>query len=614
MKIVVLSTHAQLDFFTRHHNASAFKVYCDNTALFPRLEKEKIPYQKVDDFLIEKEKWSMCNSWGCQTAALWIKSTRDKRFGHIDWPQHLFFRLSYFLIGTLKNYLFAEALLKTRPSGILNLSSVTRSPFVQTDGNVELKYFLEALGLKQGIKVQTQYLKENVTSTPPKERIRILIQKIYSKIFGQLPITDVLAFGSLAHLSSTLKALKIKKTKIVLYDDAFHWEQLIFALKNDLPYVIHPLAGQSDEAFRKGARHEFWGSLPLLLQTLVFEGRDLSPFVKGHIDASFETYLKTCSMQSRFYKRLLKKSLFKSVLLDEDMTAKRSFLASFAVSQGIRVNCISHANLAVNLSVDDDHRLYQQSTMYVQSEFERDMYARRGWNPEGIQVTGTPRYDRLFHMKKEIRRPASEKLKLFYCAASMRDYTPDSPGYLGIHMTCYGVWQIPALHLIMDGIKDIPAMLVAKPHAMEGRRWNNFFNSQYPSRGVKVKRHSDDFYKILLDCDVMLVAHWSTAVIEGAICGIPLIIIDQKRCLDTSFMRQFSSCTIVGTADELRTAVEKLRNEKIDRSSIDLNKDREYYLGKSDGLATERTSNYINKLCQPKTISSDKSALTQTPQ
>ncbi len=618
MKAVVISNKSQFDKLRElGWEAQEYQVYCDNIRLHAWLRENGISFISLGEELL-RDKWDAINAWGCQSMLEWGRRSRQKEyFRELDLPAVLNLFLSYILIPAVKNYHFAQIILeKPGLSGVLIFKTENRRKYPYFSGNVHLNHFLELLGRRRGVPVEeiSVYEKENEGYVVPLERagwsaqVKAWLKGWVNGVYGGFvqPNGRIRVFvkGSIKHLGSCVQALKRRKADVAIYDFEFHREQWAFARAENIPYYIPSCFRAKKGADRKGFADGLVTALRVSLEEairerlFVYEGENLGDFVREHVFYGVEDYLWGLMPEAEIFENILASCDVKAWLVDEDYALRGAFLAAFMKARRVAFYCVSHANMAVSFSVPPESRCFSNSTTLVQSMFEKEMYASRGWDPGRIVVTGAPRYDRLLELKKSLRRrPArqrGDKIKLLYAATGLWLYSPDQHGYLGSHSVCFGDYQIPAFRMILEAAKDLPIEMVVKPHSAEAvSSWRRFVRSAAPA--ITVTEASEDFFKLLVESDAMILSYWSTGLIEAGLAGIPSIFVAPQ--IDSAVLSEFSKngyCRLVKTKEELRAELKHLCEGGPERClSASARVRSDYYLGNNDGKSAGRVVDLI---------------------
>ncbi len=612
-KLVVLSTPLQHQHFVQKgFDPKQFEVWCDDERHYAYFENQKIAFKKLDENLIA-EHWEKINTWSCETAARWAAWCRDRKvFDDINWAMVICIIHGYLLTPILRSHHFSKLLLKqSHYSQIVLFADSTQKDYPQFSGNHYLNRFLEIECQKRNFSVSTIHLDEKrksgnwqpETRSYFKTAVLPTIKKIMNKIYAfynKVPsTTDVLAFGSLRHLSSTIAELKRREVKVALYDFEFHLEQFFFSLKQHIPYLLpecFPNRAYIDEnQYAKQIGNQFNKAFELSTNTDLFEydGVNLESFVQSQLFGRMSAYFLKSAEQINHLKNITSVAKIKSVLVDDDFSVKGGVLAGYFTTHQVPVFCISHANFAVSANVPEQNRHFFQSYTFVNSKFEKSNYMRRGWKPDHIIVTGTPRYDRLIsNVKNEAREIPDKRSKILFCGTGLWSFSPDVYSYVGHQKECFGQVQIPVLESVFSAIKGQPIELIIKPHSFEMiPLWKKLIERSGVENQITLKKHSDDIFELLMECDAMILAYWSTTIIESAIAQKPTLYVDFRK-VKSPLLYDYAAkgfCHIVDSKILLKSAIQKIcsRDSKFFKQLIS-DETKQYYLGLRDGKKTER--------------------------
>lgn len=594
-----------------------FEVWCDDERYYNFFKKKKVSFNELEENLVA-EHWEEINTWACETASKWIAFCRDHEiFPEIDWATVICIIHGYRLAPILKFYHLSKFLLqREKYDRVVLFSGHGGKDFPHFHGNAYLNYFLELeckthaistaqINLQQG-QVHAGWHPETksffrVSILP---HIKKLVNKLYAFFVKPDKDFDVLAFGSLAHLSSTVVELKRRGVKVALYDFEFHLAQLLFSLRERLPYLLpecfpnkvyrdgHQYAQQINEQFNKAFE------LSVNSDLFTYDGFNFRKLIQNDLFKQMRAYFLEGAKKINHYKNMTSAARIKSVLVEDDFSVKGGVFAGYFNSIGSRVFCISHANFAVNAEVPLENCHFYQSDTFVNSEFEKANYIRRGWEPNHLIVTGTPRYDRLVSMTGEGRERANkEKCRILFCGTGLWSFSPDVYSYIGHQRECFGEVQIPALEAVFSAIKDLPVDLVIKPHSFEMTPlWKKLIEQSPVKKQIVLKKHSDDIFELLLECDAMILAYWSTTLIESAVAGKPTIYIDFRK-IKNPLLDEYSGkgfCYIANSESSLSEAIQKVCDREYSFLTKPVSDEiKRYYLGQRDARASERVSDFI---------------------
>ncbi|MGI6240820.1 MAG: CDP-glycerol glycerophosphotransferase family protein [Candidatus Omnitrophota bacterium] len=614
--LVILSSVSQYREFRKRYNTSNVRIFCDNPQFESFLKKEGVVYERLDEFLL-KSKWKKINRWGASKASEWGKIYSDVYPRNINLASATFLFFSYILVQMVKNYEFACHLLRTeRPDRIFIFDTKEKRLFPDFSGNFFLNYFLEDLAKYQGLILEKAVLEGyRLDSVFPdsskrfkamvKNLLRFTLNVICKLTMRQSGKVDVLAYGALRHLEQLLQNLSFARKRLAIYDFDFHLDQFLFARRHKIPYILSDFFVNCNSPDVDQIAAEWIQYLvraaesPRYAQHWIYEGYNFLPFIRSYIFLQMHDYIRLCLGEKSRLDRLFSQCRIKSVLVDENFGKKRAFFTSYAEQKGVSVYCVSHANLAVDFAVDLSSRYFSNATTFVHSDFEKDMYAARGWNPDRIIVTGLPRYDPL---SKGPRRTHFIKTKysfrLLYCAGVLYGHSPDHVGYLGNHIYCLKEIQEQAFLDILSAIKNLPVSILLKPHDYEDEiLWKKLAIKHKSSIDLHFFYHNEKFHKLLRESDAMAVAYWSTAITECAILDKPVFYYEAKSS-DGPIVRQYERtgfCKVVYAPEQLREGLKLCLKEPhwCPSASTASMEEKKYYFGLNDGRNSQRVVNRI---------------------
>ena len=618
-KLAVFSTPLHYARFVQEgFNLNEFEIWCDDERYYQFLEGKKVQFNKLEEDLIG-EHWEKINTWACETAAKWIMFCRKQElFAEIDWAMIICMFHGYLLAPILKFYHLSKFLLLQRGPyrEVVIFYGQSKKNYPHFLGNSYLNYFLELqckafsistikIDLKQGHddriwQPETQtYFRKNFFPY-----LKKIINQLYACFVKPWKSIDVLAFGTLRHLGPMIKNLDRRGLKVALYDFEYHTEQFLFCLKKRIPYLIpecfqnkicidvkgyaEQVAQQFDKAFKLAANSDLF----------MYDGIDLKAFIQTDLFGRMPAYFQRSAEKINDYKRIRSTSQIKSILIDDDFSIKGAIFAGYFKSIKSDVFCVSHANFAVNARVPVKHCNFYQGYGFVNSEFEKSNYVRRGWEPNHLFVTGIPRYDRLISMMKtEKSKKNSKRFQLLFCGTGLWSFSADVYSYVGHQRECFGAVQIPVLNAVCSAIKGLPIDLIIKPHSLEMvPYWKKFIGESPVKKQLILKKASDNIFKLLLECDAMILAYWSTTIIESAIAGKPTIYVDFRK-VKNQILYEYSSkgfCHVVNSEASLRDVIQKICNGENSFFTKPISKEtKQYYLGQRDGKASKGVSDFI---------------------
>jgi hypothetical protein len=171
-------------------------------------------------------------------------------------------------------------------------------------------------------------------------------------------------------------------------------------------------------------------------------------------------------------------------------------------------------------------------------------------------------------------------------------------GYLGLHVGTRGDVQQPAMRELLGVASELSKIdLLIKPHHHETESsWRSFIRAHGNPGRIRLLKSSDDIFKLIMSCDAMVLAYWSTAIIEAAIAQLPTIVLNFRSSVSPALL-DFSRkgfCGIASNRKEIFDALAGINGRRPDFVAAEPT--LEFYLGKRDGLATQRVTDEIIRL------------------
>jgi len=618
MRLIVISNHDQLDeFLAGGYRPDEFTIFCDNLSFSAELTRRGLSFSRLDEFLL-REQWQKVNAYGCQAAATWVKLARlSVSQAAYDFPAVLYLHLSHILVNIAKNFLYAGWLIETvKPEAVLLFEGGSPMPFPHFSGNFFLNHFLAEVARQRKIATQTIGKKPPEIFTGPsgclpardgaKSLFRSACQNVNALFSSARIAKGIWVYGSLRHLRRLLLQLKKRKIPFFLYDRHFNFAQFFFALMNGVPYITPSTKEKTSARDREIFVSEHWTAILDSFDevakkgTFLFEGNHFDHFIRGNILRALKPFLGTLAESEAQYRAVLDAVPVSALLTDEDYGDRGGFLCAFLKKAAIPSYCISHSATAVDFKVSKDVCCIGQSTTFVNSEFERDAYVARGWDPAAFRLTGIPRYDAFSNKRStSFKRKPSDPLRLLFCAnlfVNNYDY-PDRTGYLGHLLYSMSETVKPTAELFIRTVKQVPGLKVSlKPHGIAGiREWERLVIDNEAQECVKIVRSRDVINRFFVDHDAMIISYWSTTLIEAAVNGLPIIFMDFTQTMRPS-VEEFAKagfCKIVRNERELRESLIQLRENRSHALPVPDASAINYFLGRRDEKASERVADFL---------------------
>lgn len=619
MNCGVLSNNTQLSgFFRAGYRLSEYQWFCDNPCFFDHLTSAGIPYKPLDEFLIVDE-WNEINAWSCGVAAEFTKAARGGGFfREADVPSCLYLFFAYILVSALKNFCFASKIMATPGlKQCVVFQGASRAAFPACSGNQFLNYFLRYFCSERNIELRDVVIApvDAPKTFPPHARpLRMVnfVKKILCALTqgkNIVPRGAICVYGSLHHLKSVVLELINLKQKLFVFNHEFNFDQSAFCRNHGIAYVV-----RSRESCGESPTDDEVESCYTELCVAVknagrkglfrFRGHDLTRFILDEIISTTRPFLRKVLRDISWQQAVDREFAPGALVTDEDYALRGASVAAYMKACGRPVFCISHANMAVDFSVRPEQKVFGQGITLVQSEFEKEMWEARGWDPQKLKVTGTPRYDRLFRIRRE--RRSGKRLRLLFCANSYPDQvqTPDTAGFLGVHVYSFKQIVLPAAMMLFEAVRGLPIDLVIKPHnAYAADRWRTLIKEANLNGRVVLVSRPGSIWKQFASADVMALSYWSTTIIEAALYEMPVLFLNplnlKSRAISEYCKQGFM--TNVTSQGELCLELEKFRSRKDRHEALaQRSSHSEYYLGCRNGKASVRVAGEILHSLFPK--------------
>lgn len=611
--MIVLSTPEQLYSFQKIADFHHVTVYCDNEALFPLLVKSGIVFTSLDEFLI-RDQWSAFNSWGCTKSTGWIGLSRHLTpEGQPDVLPGIFLFFACSLIAAAKNLEFAKYLIRVeKPSEIIVFNKNADPVFPAFSGNAFLNYFLKTLADDKKIPLRTLDIAPVKSSFPNgsgrwRTTVRRSLGNVIITLFSRFPKKSfqkhLVVYGALRHLASVVDFLHQKGIPILIYDHEFHGRIFSYAAIRGIPYVTADhLPTPSPDAVKKRSEQlndQLLAKFAAAESVKHFRWEDyhFADFIRNVILPSMPTYFDRVAEELFRYEDILKNLSVAGCLVDEDFGFRANFCEYLKYS-GKDVFCISHAQGAYDFDAEPDSRSFSQSMTFVNSEHEKiKMYGSLGWDLSRVVVTGTPRYDRLFRLAKQFKPRSTFPKRILYCPGCFSPHTPDMPGFLGLDVFSYKSFQEIAFRRFVEASEGLPIEIVVKSHYhSDDAIWLQNVKTIKTRIPIKIYKHSADFHSLLAESHAMVLPSLSTSLVEAALCRVPVIFmgLDSQNSPAVSEFAAHGFCrfadSIPAARQELLRIVTAVRKDALSQKD---DPQREYYLGKEFGSATEKIGGII---------------------
>jgi len=602
MTLVVISDRDQYRAITQRYanNTQDLVVLCDNPGLYRFLGERKLNFHKIEEDAV-KEKWQEINLWSQEKALLWGGLFNDHSlFNKLELNKALYVYFSYYLASVLKNYHFAELIIdKYRPEEIIIFEDIPSRTFPYFNGNLFLNSFLKNSAQAQRVKLTVIGLEadiDNKREPSLKERARCFLGWLYSQAASgrTSKIKAVfLACGGPNHLMPVIKALKKDKKAVIFYDFNFHLKNFLSCLKLGVKYCIPDCFLDTkkhtpeDSIFYQNKFKDILNNLREN-QWFTYRGIDLNGFICGNILKSSPGYLGYLVVSSLAYAKILQNYRIAGLILDEDLSPERSFLAAYFKSRGIKNFCLNHGYFALRTSLPQEERIFDLSTTFVHSGYEKSLYQRWGWKEENLKITGIPRYDRLAALRKIIGKPRQVSLfNILFCPGNFLYYGQAKPSYLGRDFYESRIYMEIYLRDIIQAAEGRPVRITIKSHY----RWDEeplkkLIKIHRIKNNIILKRAQEDIFRLMTRSDLVILGNWSTAIMESIILGLPTLVMDYSGLEDGFPFAKEGLCKVARNIEQLKTNIEETYKQPDISHKV-------FFTGSNDGQNTARVVDNI---------------------
>ena len=607
MILTILSNKRQYQVLADHYyGLSGIKILCDNPGLYDFLKGEGVDFDVLDDELL-KDSWKQINNWSCEKALLWDQLVDCRAFFNgIELNKALSVYFSYYLVSFLKNYLFAKSLLaKYKPEKVIVYDGTHCPEFPRFNGNYFLNLLLKDLGEKASagiIQLFDGYAGPDFDKRSFKDGARAFFGKLYSILFNNtVKRRSFIVCGWLRDLADVIRDLKKRDKNVVLYSHDFRLDQFKFCLDEKIQYIAgpRPVKGGSEKFDLRAGFHKATEILRSR-KWFTYNEDDLSGYICNEILKRSGKYLEDISVWMRTYAEIAESHDLEGVVLDQDEMTDKAFMAAFYKSKGIPVFALVHGRGRVDFALSESNRKFDLSRTFVHSEYEKSLFTSRGWDTKCIEISGTPRKDGLVGLSRKNRKTGLKngKMEVLYCGSTMLYYTPEIANYVGILNYEFGTRMRGYLLQVIDAMENCPLKLTIKPHySVDEEPLRDFIRQHGNGRDIIIVPASSDMFSLMAGSHAVLMGHWSTALLESIILGIPTFVLDNSGLEDAFPFAKQGLCTVLRKPDELRGALEELYSafseNKASRLMPPPVKNKIFFTGLNDGKNTQRVVDHV---------------------
>ncbi|MCX6113027.1 MAG: CDP-glycerol glycerophosphotransferase family protein, partial [Proteobacteria bacterium] len=247
------------------------------------------------------------------------------------------------------------------------------------------------------------------------------------------------------------------------------------------------------------------------------DGRNIDSFFESLFNDYFKHSIPDFAHKFDIYTNLLNKIKPTAALLDESVSSLRKPFELAAKIRNVPVFVINHGIPAKGYPIFLNKNITDYSYLLIGGEYIKEVYG--GYykaNMGKLIVTGTPRYDDIYSLKKSEDSAANT-----ICFAPTF-FLKRGTTY---NFTDYIVNFKQNLHVIVEKYKEKPFRLIVKFHP--GDPHENIVRSAFAASEVKATYVADRLRSIdVLKDSELLITCWSSMALEGCLCNLPVIIMN----------------------------------------------------------------------------------------
>jgi hypothetical protein len=434
-----------------------------------------------------------------------------------------------------------------------------------------------------------------------KECLRKAASATYAFLFCRLSENPSFIFrGNVDCMTILINEVKSKKYDTYLYDFEFRMKDFIYSLKNGMKYIVNG----RNKPERSSVEHYARALADMMdhlksISWFSYKCEDLSGIVCAEVLMAAGVYIETITSDSDFYSRMIRRGDIRGAVVSEDQSPYGSFFAACFKSHGIPVSCISHGYPIMGMPIDIEKQGFALSNTFIQSEYEKDLYVRWGWDEKKLHVTGKPVYDGLYSMKRNSLVKNGRAMRILFCGTTLIPFNPLVNMYGGGYYELEGAHTRKCLKNLLDAAALHDDMeIVIKPHYNYDRNlWADAVGGYKGKAKISLVPATADFLSVAATCHAMFTSCWSTAVIECLMLGMPVVRMDYTGDDMKSRLIPDDICIVNRDPRLLNKTISEMhtlfREGKLTEYALRRAADSTYIIGKVDGKSASRVMETI---------------------
>lgn len=414
--------------------------------------------------------------------------------------------------------------------------------------------------------------------------------RLVRRLAGRRPA--VVISGSQRHLGGLASVLLERGTRLICLDTQVHIKTWMWCLSKGVRYRVMDTTLDTGCPF--GA-----GEVFLKEEERVIGDHRLPGSVDRILSAVWARPAAAPRVDHRRLERWAAGERIEAVVLDEDVATRRPLLL-MARSAGVPAFVTSHGvpMYRIGAGTEEAPAHADSAVIYVNSEFEKEIYAGHFLDPARLVVTGVPRYDPLPMYGARVRRGERSDARprtVLYCASSVipHDFSRAIPIDDFMSAGNYSLeFNRRYLSDLVRATAAVPgARLVVKPHYADEDVYREWLGEMGAS-GVRIASHDADLFGLQSECDVMVTAE-STVMFEAAFLGKPVILMHYQEAPLQIMSGDETWLRVARSSGDLDRYLSDGLAGRITRASGDLLK---RYWAYADGKNTQRVADHMLSL------------------
>lgn len=363
-----------------------------------------------------------------------------------------------------------------------------------------------------------------------KERLRDGLGKVFSALNRFRPyVQESFIFcGGLRHLSPLILHQK-GRHPFMLLEDLFQGLQFSYCMKNEIRYsLLNEWSGSDEdqEARVFGAKISQLRSLSEKVVRekglLDYKGKKM-PGIETLLFEKIFKHFPRCLRDILIARKIAQKIRPRAVILDDDTNTKRAFALSLRQCN-VALFVTAHGELGLSYRVPSESSHASIGEMFVNSSYSKAKYGSAGWDENKLIITGLPQYDRIVKLREtRSKTPPAARRKVLYCPHYMALNSIKSQRPFEDSLRAGDKGTLLNNEAVLHAIESVDCDLWIKFYRDETYAWKKFLKTFKVKKNIRFFHHSEDIFKLLNNCDVLISGDVSTVILEGMMFDKPVL-------------------------------------------------------------------------------------------